>query len=203
MDSLATLELPAVGYGIRYDFGMFEQSIDDGRQVERHDNWLQLGNPWELPRHEDAQKVRFYGRVEMRHDDSGRFIADWVDTRTVIGLPYDSFIVGPPHRHREHAAAVGGARDARLRPAVLQRGRLPPRRRGEDRHREHLQGPLPQRPERGGQGAAPQAAVLLRRLLDRRHRASVTSARTRRSTPSPTRWRSSSTTRTRRSRSPS
>jgi starch phosphorylase len=94
MDSLATLELPAVGYGIRYDFGMFEQGIEDGRQVERHDNWLQLGNPWELPRHEDAQKVRFYGRVEMRHDDSGRLVADWVDTRTVIGLPHDSFIVG-------------------------------------------------------------------------------------------------------------
>jgi starch phosphorylase len=94
MDSLATLELPAVGYGIRYDFGMFEQGIEDGRQIERHDNWLQLGNPWELPRHEDAQTVRFYGRVEMRHDDSGRLLADWVDTRTVIGLPHDSFIVG-------------------------------------------------------------------------------------------------------------
>ena len=76
----------------------------------------------------------------------------------------------PPDRHREHAAALGGARHARLRPAVLQRRGLPPRRRGEDRHREHLQGPLPQRPERGGQGAAAQAAVLLRRLLDRRHR---------------------------------
>ena len=94
MDSLATLELPAIGYGIRYDFGMFEQAIEDGRQIERHDNWLQLGNPWELPRHEDAQTVRFYGHVEMRHDESGRLLADWVDARTVIGLPHDSFIVG-------------------------------------------------------------------------------------------------------------
>ncbi|HEX3693792.1 MAG TPA: glycogen/starch/alpha-glucan phosphorylase [Polyangia bacterium] len=94
MDSLATLELPAVGYGIRYDFGMFEQSIEDGRQVERHDNWLHLGNPWELPRHEDAQTVKFYGRVEVRHDACGRMQADWVDARPVIGLPYDSFIVG-------------------------------------------------------------------------------------------------------------
>jgi starch phosphorylase len=94
MDSLATLELPAVGYGIRYDFGMFEQAIEDGRQIERHDNWLQLGNPWELPRHDDAQVVRFYGRVELRHDEHGRLRADWVDARTVIGLPYDSFIVG-------------------------------------------------------------------------------------------------------------
>ncbi|HVR63221.1 MAG TPA: glycogen/starch/alpha-glucan phosphorylase [Polyangia bacterium] len=94
MDSLATLELPAVGYGIRYDFGMFEQSIEDGRQVERHDNWLHLGNPWELPRHEDAQKVKLYGRVEMRHDAAGRWNAHWVDAREVVGLPYDSFIVG-------------------------------------------------------------------------------------------------------------
>ncbi len=94
MDALATLELPAVGYGIRYDFGMFEQKIDDGWQVERHDNWLQLGNPWELPRHEDAQTVRFGGKVIFHHDEHGRMRASWVDTRAVIGLPYDSFIVG-------------------------------------------------------------------------------------------------------------
>ncbi len=82
----------------------------------------------------------------------------------------------PPDRHGEHAAALGGARDARLRPAVLQRGRLPARGRGEDRYREHLQGALSQRSERGGQGAAPQAAVLLRRLLDRRHRPALQDA---------------------------
>jgi starch phosphorylase len=94
MDSLATLQLPAIGYGIRYDFGMFEQRIEGGRQVEQHDNWLQLGNAWELPRHEDAQTVRFGGRVVFQHDRDGRLRADWVDTRAVIGLPYDSFIVG-------------------------------------------------------------------------------------------------------------
>ncbi len=94
MDSLATLELPAIGYGIRYDFGMFEQKIDGGRQVEQHDNWLQLGNPWELPRHEEAQTVRFGGEVVFHQDRDGRTRASWVDTRAVIGLPYDSFIVG-------------------------------------------------------------------------------------------------------------
>jgi starch phosphorylase len=97
MDSLATLELPAIGYGIRYDFGMFEQKIEGGRQVEQHDNWLQLGNAWELPRHEDAQTVRFGGRVLFQPDRDGRMRASWVDTRAVIGLPYDSFIVG--HRN--------------------------------------------------------------------------------------------------------
>ncbi len=100
MDSLATLQLPAIGYGIRYDFGMFEQRIDGGRQVEQHDNWLQLGNAWELPRHEDAQTVHFGGRVVFQHDRDGRLRADWIETRAVIGLPYDSFIVG----HRTETA---------------------------------------------------------------------------------------------------
>jgi len=94
MDSLATLELPAFGYGIRYDFGMFEQKIEGGRQIEQHDNWLHLGNAWELPRHEDAQTVRFGGRVEFHREMDGTTRASWVDARAVIGLPYDSFIVG-------------------------------------------------------------------------------------------------------------
>jgi starch phosphorylase len=94
MDALATLELPAIGYGIRYDFGMFEQRIEGGQQVEGHDNWLHLGNAWELPRHEDTQTVRFYGRVQYYNDELGRTRVSWVDTRNVIGLPYDSFIVG-------------------------------------------------------------------------------------------------------------
>ena len=94
MDSLATLELPAVGYGIRYEFGIFEQHIESGQQVERSDNWLQYGNPWELPRHDRLQTVRLYGRTETRRDDSGKLVVDWVDARVVLGLPYDSFIVG-------------------------------------------------------------------------------------------------------------
>jgi len=94
MDSLATLGLPAVGYGIRYDFGIFEQRIEDGRQIEMHDNWLHAGNPWELPRIEEAQIVRLGGRVELRHDPDGRLRADWIPGRTILGVPYDSFIVG-------------------------------------------------------------------------------------------------------------
>ncbi len=94
MDSLATLALPAVGYGIRYDFGIFEQRIEDGRQVEMHDDWLSSGNPWELPRMEDAQIVRLGGRTEMRHDPDGRLRVDWIPGRTILGVPHDSFIVG-------------------------------------------------------------------------------------------------------------
>ncbi|HEY8924842.1 MAG TPA: glycogen/starch/alpha-glucan phosphorylase, partial [Polyangia bacterium] len=87
MDSLATLGLPAVGYGIRYDFGIFEQRIEDGRQVEMHDNWLQGGNPWELERIEDSQIVRLGGRTELRHDPDGRLRVDWVPARTILGIP--------------------------------------------------------------------------------------------------------------------
>jgi starch phosphorylase len=94
MDSLATLALPAVGYGIRYDCGSFEQRLEGGQQIELHDNWLRRGNAWELPRLEDAQTIRLGGHTEMRHDADGRLCVDWIPARTVVGVPYDSFIVG-------------------------------------------------------------------------------------------------------------
>ncbi len=94
MDSLATLELPAIGYGIRYEYGIFEQLIEDGWQVERRDNWLQYGNPWEIPRHDRAQTVGFGGTVKMRHDDEGNLRAYWLPATEVRGLPFDSLIIG-------------------------------------------------------------------------------------------------------------
>ena len=94
MDSLATLELPAVGYGIRYEYGIFEQRIEAGEQVEHADKWLEYGNPWELPRHDRVQTVRLYGRTRRAQGRRRRLVVDWVDARAVIGLPYDSFIVG-------------------------------------------------------------------------------------------------------------
>jgi glycogen phosphorylase len=94
MDSLATLDLPAVGYGIRYEYGIFEQHIEYGQQVEHGDAWLQFGNPWELPRHEHMQSVQLYGEVHMRRTESGELRVDWVNGKRVVGVPYDSFIVG-------------------------------------------------------------------------------------------------------------
>jgi starch phosphorylase len=94
MDSLATLQLPAVGYGIRYEYGIFSQTIENGRQVENHDDWLRAGNAWEIPRHDLTQTVRLYGEVLVRHDAAGRAVFEWAGGRTVVGLPYDSFIVG-------------------------------------------------------------------------------------------------------------
>jgi len=93
VDSLATLELPAIGYGLRYDYGIFRQTIKNGYQLEEPDDWLRHGNPWEMARPEYAQRVQFGGRVEAVPVGDGRQLK-WVDTEPVIGIPYDMPIVG-------------------------------------------------------------------------------------------------------------
>ncbi len=94
LDSLATLDLPAIGYGIHYEFGLFRQEFDNGHQIERPDNWERFGNPWEIIRPEYIQTVRLYGHVENRVDEKGDFKPVWVGTRSVNGIPYDLPICG-------------------------------------------------------------------------------------------------------------
>jgi starch phosphorylase len=94
LDSLATLELPAMGYGIRYDYGIFKQLMKDGQQVEQRDDWLQDGSAREMPRYELSQIVNFGGRVESHTGLDGRVSVHWVDTQQVIGLPYDIYVLG-------------------------------------------------------------------------------------------------------------
>jgi len=95
MDSLATLGVPAIGYGIRYEFGIFDQTIRDGAQVELTDKWLRLGNPWEIPRPErHAYEVKFGGRTERVADERGRTLVRWVPEKTVKGVAYDTPISG-------------------------------------------------------------------------------------------------------------
>ncbi len=93
MDSLATLEIPAIGYGIRYEYGIFEQSIKDGWQVEVADAWLRMGNPWELRRHLSFP-VKFGGHVERVQNDDGSTTTRWVPDSVVYGLAYDMPILG-------------------------------------------------------------------------------------------------------------
>ena len=100
LDSLATLEIPALGYGIRYEFGIFAQDIVDGQQVELTDKWLRYGNPWELPRPEWAVEVRLGGHTQRYTDDKGRIRHQWHPAWTVIGTPYDTPILG----YRNHTA---------------------------------------------------------------------------------------------------
>ncbi|MBU2646308.1 glycogen/starch/alpha-glucan phosphorylase [bacterium] len=94
LDSMATLELPAHGYGIRYEFGMFEQKIEKLQQQEYPDNWLRFGNPWEIARTEKRYKVHFMGRINNYKDKDGHNHSEWVDTETVIALGYDIPIPG-------------------------------------------------------------------------------------------------------------
>jgi len=94
LDSMATLGLPGYGYGIRYQFGIFEQVLRDGFQVERPEEWLKNGNPWEIKRPERRVRVDFYGRAEHYYDESGEWRARWVDTRSVIGMPHDTPVAG-------------------------------------------------------------------------------------------------------------
>lgn len=93
MDSLATLEIPAIGYGIRYEYGIFEQCIKDGRQVEVADAWLRNGNPWELPR-QRRYPVKFGGEIERYHDDAGQLRSRWVPESVIHGIAYDTPILG-------------------------------------------------------------------------------------------------------------
>ncbi|BCX88573.1 glycogen phosphorylase [Methylomarinovum tepidoasis] len=99
MDSLATLRIPAIGYGIRYEFGMFEQVIRDGWQVEKSDNWLRNGNPWELQRPKLRFPVRFGGHTESYQDDQGRYRVRWVPEEVVVGVAYDTPILGYGGKH--------------------------------------------------------------------------------------------------------
>ncbi len=94
LDSMATLEIPSIGYGIRYEFGIFTQLIVDGWQVEQTDKWLLKGNPWELCRPEWAVEIKLGGHTEHWVDDSGCKKARWVPSRTVLGIPYDTPILG-------------------------------------------------------------------------------------------------------------
>jgi starch phosphorylase len=94
MDSLATLEIPAIGYGIRYEYGIFDQQIRDGWQVESTDKWLRFGNPWALERPEDAFEVKMGGRTEIHTDAQGRLRVKWIPKRVVRGVPHDTPIPG-------------------------------------------------------------------------------------------------------------
>jgi len=94
MDSMATLEIKAIGYGVRYEFGIFDQEIHDGWQVERTDKWLRLGNPWEIERPEIAFEVNLGGHTEPYHDREGNYRVRWVPQRVVKGVAYDTPLLG-------------------------------------------------------------------------------------------------------------
>ena len=94
LDSMATAELPAYGYGIRYEYGIFYQRIVNGFQQETPDNWLRYGNPWEIPRAEYLYPVQFYGRVNQYIDEAGKLRTQWLDSQQVMAMAYDTPVPG-------------------------------------------------------------------------------------------------------------
>jgi len=94
LDSMATLGIPGYGYGIRYDYGIFTQIIQNGYQIEKPENWLRYGNPWEICRSEYLYPVQFYGRVIQYTDERGTLHCDWIDSEEVLAMAYDTPISG-------------------------------------------------------------------------------------------------------------
>jgi starch phosphorylase len=94
MDSLSTVNLPAIGYGIHYEFGLFRQEFVNGKQVEHPDAWMRDGSPWKIARPSYRQKVQLYGSVVQKFDSLGHPHYEWVDTKCLLGLPWDIPIVG-------------------------------------------------------------------------------------------------------------
>jgi starch phosphorylase len=94
MDSLATLNIPTIGYGIRYEFGIFKQELHDGWQVETTDKWLHYGNPWEIARPEIAFDIKFGGHTQSYTDSKGNYKVSWLPTEVVKSTPYDIPIIG-------------------------------------------------------------------------------------------------------------
>ncbi len=94
LDSCATLQLPVLGYGLRYEYGMFRQEVINGYQIEEPDHWLRDGNPWELERPEYTLRVHFGGRTEFYRDENNDLRVRWVDTHDVLAVPYDIPVPG-------------------------------------------------------------------------------------------------------------
>ncbi len=94
LDSLATLDLPAVGYGIHYQYGLFKQEFRNGYQVELPDAWMQYGTPWEIVRYEHSTEIQVYGHVENIFDDRGNYVPRWTGWKKLLGIPYDIPVPG-------------------------------------------------------------------------------------------------------------
>ncbi|HTV25984.1 MAG TPA: glycogen/starch/alpha-glucan phosphorylase, partial [Polyangiaceae bacterium] len=94
LESLATLDMPAWGYGINYEYGLFKQEVQDGYQRERPDNWLAHASPWQIERYDEACAVPVYGRVEHGVDRTGNYNPMWLDWQVLIGVPHDMLIPG-------------------------------------------------------------------------------------------------------------
>jgi len=165
LDSLATHDYPAIGYGIHYEYGLFKQKIVNGQQVEHPDNWIIFGDPWEIVRPEYTQRVQLYGQVEQGTDESGKPGPRWVDTKTVLGVPYDIPIAGYGTKTVNFLRLWASKATEEFDLATFNQGGYVEAVREKAVGRKHLKGSLPERQDREREGAASGAAVFFRHLL--------------------------------------
>ena len=144
LDSLATLDLPAIGYGIHYQYGLFKQEFRNGYQVELPDAWMQYGTPWEIVRPEQATEIQVYGYVENVFDDRGNYVPRWMGWKKLVGIPYDIPVPGYGTEYRQLPAPLGIASARRVRFRSLQPRRIRGSRARKKPQRNHLEGSLPE-----------------------------------------------------------
>ena len=177
MDSLASVEVPAVGYGIRYEFGIFDQVIRNGWQQEVTDKWLRNGNPWEIPRSEIAYAVKFGGHTEAWTDEKARYRVRWIPDTEVKGVAYDTPIVG----YRVDTCNILRLWKAEAVESfdftAFNLGNYDRAGRGKGGVRDDHQGALSERRGAPRQGAPTEAAILFHELFAPRHAACPCAAR--------------------------
>ncbi len=168
IDSLATLDIPAVGYGIRYEFGIFRQTFEDGWQVERPDGWLTLGNPWEFPQSDDMVRIGFWGHTETYVADNGSTRTRWVPSREVLGEPCTTLVPGY-ETTTVNILRLWRASHRRVRFSAVRCGGLHACSRRENAVRDDQQSAVSQRRESQRPTTSVEAAVLLRGLFAPRY----------------------------------
>ena len=161
LDSMTTQEIPATGYSICYELGIFKQKIIDGKQVELADNWLGLGDAWLIPKMDEAEEVRFGGKVKDCWDSEGHNHPEHTGYTTVLAIPRDMEIrlPDPPH---QRPAPVGRQKPRPRGHVPVLPGRVSQGGGAAGHGRGHRQGPLPRRQPLRGQVSALKAAVFLR-----------------------------------------
>ena len=163
LDSMATLGVPGMGYGIRYEYGMFRQRIVDGQQVETPDYWLTRGNPWEFQRPEVNYRVRFGGHVQQREGTHAPYgAADWVDTHDVLAVAYDTIIPGYGTQATNTLRLWSARATEEIDLSAFNRGNYMAGGREQEPLGERLARALPGRLHALGPRAAPAPGVLLR-----------------------------------------
>jgi starch phosphorylase len=148
LDSLATLNMPGYGYGIHYDYGLFQQEISNGYQKERPDNWLAYGTPWEIERIDEACLIPVYGHIEHSVDRAGQYNPMWMGWQILIGVPHDIPIVGYGGRTVNYLRLYAARASTEFDMRIFNGGMLSQGRRVEDRLGDHYQGAVS--PERSG-----------------------------------------------------